>query len=730
MKKAHIVAVILLALAATLWFVRRNDATVTIAGAAVRFSYLNDMQWDPATRTLTRTGNDPYGWVELPAAGVPIREAAFEFGGEYAEAEGFFYFFQSPDYLPELVPALVQTTVTRGPGTLTVTAPLNRSKVLRLDLPDYLPRTLELRRLVVHTAPASSGSWAFTLMVLALGGAAIGLVWPWMGGALARRPWLTGAVMLALIAGKLWLAADLGVTVCGDAGHDDALYVKQAHSILAGHWLGEYGELTLAKGPTYPLFLAGVGRLGCPLRQAQTWLHALACLAFVAALRPLVPNARLRLLLFAVLLLDPLTLSAGTVGRVLRVGIQPALALATLAGFVGLLTRIDRPLRALLNWALIAGLAGAAFWYSREEGVWLVPSVALLVAVAAAQVLRGAGDRKRGRLALLAVPFAVGLLAGAALALVNARWYGAPVTVDFTNGAYPQAFGALSRILPVEEIPRVPLTKETRLRAYAVSPAFAELRPYLEGEYGDGWARYGWEGSNHPAAGKEIRGGWIPWALRGAAAAVGHYQNAVTAEAYWRQVAAEINAACADGRLAAGAPRSGFRPRWHAALIAPLQASLRQAAEVTLRMADFHAQSNLSSGTPEQQQLFANVVHQPAVVEHRPPSGRTHARVLLYQLYRWCGWGATALAVLSVVVVSAQAARRRRHAAELAVLLALGGGALALILVVALVDVTAFASVYSIYLAPATALALAAWVLAPVWAWQLLRRREPTEAGR
>jgi hypothetical protein len=727
MKIAHVLAAVLVTVAATLWFVRRNETTVTIAGEAVRFPYLNDMQWDPANRTLTRTGSDPYGWVEVPAAGIPLRRVTFELGGTYSEAEGFFYVFQSPDYLPELVPALVETKVTHGPGTLTVSAELDRSKVLRLDLPDFLPRTLELRRIVIQTAEAGSGSPAFIAMVLALGGAAICLVWPWLAAALPRRPWLAGVAVLALIAGKQWLAADLGVTVYGNAAHDDALYVQQAHSIMEGHWLGTYNELTLAKGPAYPLFLAGVGRLGCPLRQAQTLLHALACLVFVVALRPLVPNAGLRLLLFAVLLFDPQTLSAGTVGRVLRVGIQPALVLLTLGGFIGLAARIHRPLRHLVGWALGAGLAGAAFWFSREEGIWLVPSIVVLVVVAAGLALRGSDGRKWWRLAVLAVPFVLGLLASGALAYANARRYGAPVTVDFTNGAYPQAFGALARITPAEAIPRVPITKETRLRAYAVSPAFAELRPYLEGEYGAGWARYGWEGSDHPAAGKEIRGGWIPWALRGAAQAAGHYENARTAEAYWRQVATEINAACADGRLAAGAPRSGFMPRWQLSLLAPLQVALRQAAEVALRLGDFQAGSNLSSATEEQMQLFASVIHQPGVVAHRPPSVRAQARVVLYQLYRWCGWGAALVAGVSALVVAAVALRRRRFAVELAVLTALCGGVVALLLVVALVDVTSFGSLYSVYLAPATALALATWVLAPAWAWRLIR--EPWPAG-
>ncbi|MDB6128388.1 MAG: hypothetical protein JWM35_2284, partial [Verrucomicrobia bacterium] len=54
------------------------------------------------------------------------------------------------------------------------------------------------------------------------------------------------------------------------------------------------------------------------------------------------------------------------------------------------------------------------------------------------------------------------------------------------------------------------------------------------------------------------------------------------------------------------------------------------------------------------------------------------------------------------------------------ILLALLGGAFALMLIIALVDITSFSAAHAIYLAPATPLILATWVLAPAWAARLI----------
>ena len=46
-----------------------------------------------------------------------------------------------------------------------------------------------------------------------------------------------------------------------NATHDDGLFMRLAHQIAMGQWLGPFNQFTLMKGPGYPVFLA-VGATG------------------------------------------------------------------------------------------------------------------------------------------------------------------------------------------------------------------------------------------------------------------------------------------------------------------------------------------------------------------------------------------------------------------------------------------------------------------------------------
>jgi hypothetical protein len=90
--------------------------------------------------------------------------------------------------------------------------------------------------------------------------------------------------------------------------------------------------------------------------------------------------------------------------------------------------------------------------------------------------------------------------------------------------------------------------------------------------------------------------------------------------------------------------------------------------------------------------------------------------MVVYHCYHHAGWPATLLAIVSAGVLAVRKERLPAKLTTLAVVLGLLGGATALIVIVALVDVTSFSALHAMYLAPATPLVLATWILAPYWA--------------
>src|SRR6478609_9012079 len=215
------------------------------------------------------------------------------------------------------------------------------------------------------------------------------------------RVWL--AVALLLTGYKLWLTRGAGLNAIGATPQDDRLYLELAHHLVHGSWLGQYNELTLAHGPFYPLFIATVFGIGLPLMLAQQAFYAIACAWFTCALRPAIASAGARCAIYLLLLWNPMTFDAATMGRVLRQHVYGPLALMIFAGLVALYLRRDQPLRRQAAWAGLLGLAAGGFYLTREEVVWLAPSAGLLAVAGlygAARISRAALKRTAGLLGL------------------------------------------------------------------------------------------------------------------------------------------------------------------------------------------------------------------------------------------------------------------------------------------------------------------------------------------
>jgi len=419
------------------------------------------------------------------------------------------------------------------------------------------------------------------------------------------RAWFWAAV--ALTAAKLWLTRGQAVFAIGSAGYDDLLFVRLAEHLAHGEWLGPYDPLTLAKGPFYSLWIAVAFWLGVPLFLSQHLLYAAACALFTRACRPAIGRPGLRLALYALLLWNPMTFEAASMGRVLRQHVYGPLVLLLFAGLIALHLRRAERWRRLAPWAAMLGFSAAAFWLTREESVWLVPSLALLAGaglVAAGRTSREALRRNLAALGVAALCALVPVLLVSWMNLRHYRWFG---TVEFRAGAFRDAYGAMVRVRVGPDLPFVPVTREAREAMYAVSPSFAELRPFLEGDIGRNWAEVSSGVTGRPADEREIGGGWFTWALRDAVAAAGHAHDARQAMRFYRHIADEINRACDRHQLPAGPGRSGFAPRWREG---QTRAVLRQAIDFgsyLTRFDGFTARTPASTGGEDELRLFRDL---------------------------------------------------------------------------------------------------------------------------
>ena len=358
---------------------------------------------------------------------------------------------------------------------------------------------------------------------------------------------------------KFWLVAAQPVVAHANASFDDRLFVALAEPILNGHWLGPYSQFTLMKGPMYPLFIAGAYMAHVPLPVAQHLLYLCGCVALVLALRPCFGARWQPFALFTVLWWQPMSYVELDI---LRQNIYTPLTLLVLAGLCALQTQRDKRFGAFMLWAVLLGVSAGAFYLTREEGVWIMPAATLLITWALWTSWQVGEGARRVMLALITATFCATAIVGTICAL-NYRYYGWFGTVEFRAREFRAAYGALQRPISETLIPYVPVPRDVRLKLYEVSPAFAELKPCLEGAVGLEWASYSDYLTGRPGEELQIGGGSFMWALRDCVIASGHNQNARAALDFYRSIAAEINEACDGGRISpVRSRRDTMVPRW------------------------------------------------------------------------------------------------------------------------------------------------------------------------
>lgn len=429
-------------------------------------------------------------------------------------------------------------------------------------------------------------------------------------------------LLITLSLAKLWIVAARTLTAYGWSAVDDFWFLRIARLLLAGRWLGAYDETTLIKGIGYPLFVAAMDVLHVPLLIAQQIFYVVACFAVWLALRPAVHSAGARVAMFAILMFNPMCFAEDLANRAIREAIYHPQSLLVAAGVGGALLRRREPLRRVMPWIVLAGVSLTWLWHTREEGIWIAPLVAIPLA---ALLFRSWPDRRR-MLAIGGVPAAMFAIVYAAIAITNGVHYGIYTTVEFKQHSFLRAYGALISVRQHPAKARVAVTKEARERIYAVSPAFAELRPSLEGDPGARWA------SAAPRPDREIATGMFMWAFRDAVARAGYYARggpAVTE--YYERLAREIRRARDDNRLDARKLRATMAPPllWGQRREVLLESVYGLASLARFRT--FWMRHGYSEGTDQELALYREMTHE--VLAPRKP-GAPFVRITGRATYR------------------------------------------------------------------------------------------------
>ncbi|MCX5494234.1 hypothetical protein OSH11_05955 [Kaistia dalseonensis] len=419
-------------------------------------------------------------------------------------------------------------------------------------------------------------------------------------GSRARATAVHILIFVVGIALKLFLAAYLPLIILPFAIHDDALFLRLGLNIANGNWLGPYNELTLAKGPGYPLFLALSHLSGMPLPLTIALFQLFAIAAACWAVLRLTRSMNVACALFVVLIINPVAYLSDF-SRILRDQIYWSQSVAVFSIFAVLfLAPPSRTLHALLL-GVVAGLLLGWTWLSREEGIWFAPGL-LLLFLGAAVLYRpsnwslggpfsttpkarsnqtrefGPGARRSILMGAAAAVLSFGLV-HVLFMTANAIAYHSFIGVDFKERRFEEALGILQSVEEGPRIPLVPVSLQARRKIAAVVPSYRTVEELLApGGVLNGWERLGCTYFPHTCG--EITGGYYMWALRQAVAWSGHYGSPSDASLAFAELGAELKQACADGRLSCRKDGIGYLPpmsdeQWKVGLPASILAAVQ-----------------------------------------------------------------------------------------------------------------------------------------------------------
>ena len=375
--------------------------------------------------------------------------------------------------------------------------------------------------------------------------------------------------ILICVAARVFLVAEIPSTF-RNLIVDDLLYATMADDIAAGDWLGPYDERTFVKSCGFPIFLAAMMKAGIPLRLAQESLWAIACLVLVWSGRRVGVPRLVAGITFFYAYFSPAAF-AGSFTRVLREGVYGSIVLCVAGLAIALLSSLAIWKRMLI--ALGLGVAMAALWHLREEGIWVLPPLAI-AAVGLVWLERRRSSSWMKALVVLvifALPAVLGPIASWEwLRRKNEQVYGEAITLEVKEPEFKAALGAIMRVKPDRRYRYEPISKETLEKLYQVSPSLASLRGYLDGPtYRSNWM----VGEN---GGRVINA--TSFLIRKGAAIEGHYRDPTTAKAFYAKMAKEINDACDHGDLPADERRDSVHPALGSERWSDLRAGLERAA--------------------------------------------------------------------------------------------------------------------------------------------------------
>ena len=542
-----------------------------------------------------------------------------------------------------------------------------------------------------------------------------------------KKNWFIICILIFTII-RLVLTASIPITGFPSQVYDDDLMVKMAESIRSGNWLGEYDSNTLVKGPFFPFLLALINYIGLSYINVMNIIYIMACAYFIYTIKNLFKSKISLLIIYILLIFNPVSYASWTLQRVYRNGITLAQVLFIIGSMYALYERRNqKSIKGLIVFPIIAGLALSSLWLTREDGIWILPFVLMVIIITIVSlIVKNRIDNIKKirinknlvlKLITAVLPMILLIVSLNIVRLVNKNYYGVSVYNEISDGYFGKVIKIMYSVKTDENIEYVTVTRKKLNMLYEQSETLNSIKNELEKSMN------AWDGADRKPGDGQVEDGWFWWALKSAVEEKGMYENAEMANEFYKKIYEEIDTAIKEGNLETqiSMPSNLMSP-WKSEYFIKLPVEM---AKTSWYIANFNEVETVNRISEDNSRLYEALTNDNAIysadVNQNPDVMPKYTQKYVDRLnnigkiYKMCGVIFTVISLIIYIVFTVNVIRKKYRKELINMWLLLTGIGCSLLVLIAGVSynqITACFSRYYMYLSGAYPLLIAFWGIA------------------
>lgn len=307
--------------------------------------------------------------------------------------------------------------------------------------------------------------------------------------------------------------------------NDDNLYVSWLYSLLKENYFGDYNVRSMVKGPIFSFVMLFSVLYKMSFSSFFTILYTISCLYFLSSLKNIVKERKILIIIYLVLMFNPVTFSQDLFQRLYRSTISITELLFFFGAVIRIITSKDK--RILNN--ILLGIFISLMLLTREDNIWLYPVIIFLIAYSIFK------ERKLKTLIISLIPIIVIQLSLNAVSFANYKHYGIYTYNVLQKSEFHNTYKKILQIKDDVKIHMVSIPKSTLYKLSDNTKTFNLSKEELDNFY------YQYQYYEDERTKDEIYNGNMLWYLRSMIDKKNQFKSGKESEEYYKKLGEEID---------------------------------------------------------------------------------------------------------------------------------------------------------------------------------------------